>query len=182
MQRRHKKPPKIWLMTDPRLSVGLMAAVQRLPMGSGVIFRHYQLSEEARRSLFKRLQRICARRGHSLFLAGDERRAIQWGADGVHGRTGKRVCGVLSHSAAVHNIRELIEAKRGRADYLFISPVYSTRSHPDARPLGALAFRRLALERGTAKVIALGGMNAARAAMQDRRLVHGWAAIDAFRK
>ena len=43
-----------------------------------------------------------------------------------------------------------------------------------------MAFRRLALLRGDAAIIALGGMNAARARMQDKRLVHGWAAIDAF--
>lgn len=182
MQRRHKKPPKIWLMTDPRLGDGLTTAVQSLPVGSGVIFRHYALNEAARHTLFKRLQRICARRGHSLFLAGDERLARQWGADGFHGRKGKRAQGVISCSAAVHNIRELNEAKRGCADYLFISPVYMTRSHLGARPMGAMAFRQLAQQRGAAKVIALGGMNAARAAMQDRRLIYGWAAIDAFGK
>jgi thiamine-phosphate pyrophosphorylase len=182
MQRRHKKPPKIWLMTDPRLGEKLRGAVQGLRAGSGVIFRHYDSDEKDRRALFKQLRRICARRGHSLFLAGDERRARQWGADGFHNRTAKRSSSPLTRSAAVHNICELAEAKRVRADYLFISPIYRTHSHPGARALGASAFRQLAQQCGAARVIALGGMNAARGAMQDGRVVHGWAAIDAFGK
>ncbi len=180
MQRRHIKPPKIWLMSDPRFGAGLLRAVQRLPAGSGVIFRHYELNEEARELLFWQMRRICARRGHSLFLAGDERQAQRWRADGFHSRTGKRARSRLKRSAAVHNIRELIAAKHARADYLFISPLYATRSHPGARALGPAAFRQLALRRGQALVIALGGMSAAKAAMQDRRVVHGWAAIDSL--
>jgi thiamine-phosphate pyrophosphorylase len=181
MRCRHKKPPKIWLMTDPRLGDRLLGSVQALPMGSGVIFRHYHLDEAARYSLFQKMQRICKRRGHLLFLAGHESLALAWGADGFHDRTGKPPRSKLMRSSAVHDAHELAEAKQGRADYFFISPIYKTRSHSGARPSGAAAFRRLAQRRGNALVIALGGMNAARAAIQDRRVVHGWAAIDALK-
>ena len=51
-----------------------------------------------------------------------------------------------------------------------------------ARALGAMAFHRLALLCRPALVVALGGMNRAAAAKWSRNIVHGWAAIDAFRR
>ena len=186
MRHRHKKHtgkpdlPRIWLMTDPRLGGRLLAAVRRLPAGSGVVFRHYELEPKARRALFRQAARICRQRGHILLLAADERMARGWGADGFHGQSRRQQQSGLLHSASVHNASELAEAQSGGADILFISPLYATRSHPGERTLGVLAFRRLALLSGDAAIIALGGMNAARARMQDKRRVYGWAAIDAF--
>jgi thiamine-phosphate pyrophosphorylase len=171
--------PKIWLMTDPRLGDRLLAAIRRLPKGSGVILRHYQLAEKERQTLFAKTRRICTRRGHRLLLAGPERLARRWHADGFHGRTAGRV-GL--HSAPVHNRREIAEAKRLGAALVFLSPLYATRSHPFARPLGLVRFNQLAKLAHPAKVIALGGMTRNRARSLDAQMVHGWAAIDAFRK
>ena len=61
----------------------------------------------------------------------------------------------------------------GRADALVLSPVFATRSHPGAPPLGPLRFRLLARQ-ARVPVIALGGMTARRAAA----LGAAWAAID----
>jgi thiamine-phosphate pyrophosphorylase len=171
--------PKIWLMTDPRLGAGLLAAIQRLPFGSGVVFRHYQLDDDQRRRLFSKVQRICRRRGHMLLLAGGEKQAMRWHADGFHGRSaGRRT----THSAPVHNVREIAEAKRVGATLMLLSPLYPTSSHPGARPLGLTRFNQLARLAHPAKVIALGGMTRNRAHSLDARTVHGWAAIDAFKK
>jgi thiamine-phosphate pyrophosphorylase len=81
----------------------------------------------------------------------------------------------------VHGVRELGEAKRLRIGLLFVSPVYPTRSHPGARPLGPMQFRQLALLAKPAKVIALGGMTRNRAHALNARICYGWAAIDAFK-
>lgn len=176
-----RKPvPRIWLMTDPRLDDQLLAAIRRLPTGSGVIFRHYALDPKQRKQLFGQVRHICALRGHILMLAGDARTARFWGAYGVHGQgmASRR----LLQSAPVHHHREIKQAKRRRADVLFLSPLLKTRSHPGARALGAMAFHRLALLCRPALVVALGGMNCAEAAKWSRNIVHGWAAIDAFRR
>jgi thiamine-phosphate pyrophosphorylase len=151
-------------MTDPRLGDGLLAAMQRLPMRSGVVFRHYQLPERERSALLVQVRRVCARRGHHLLVAGRD-----------HGRHKGAI------SAPVHGVRELGEAKRLRIGLLFVSPVYPTRSHPGARPLGPMQFRQLALLAKPAKVIALGGMTRNRARALNARICHGWAAIDAFK-
>lgn len=171
--------PKIWLMTDPRLGEGLLAAIRRLPAGSGVVFRHYQLADHERRALFCKVRRICGRRGHVLLLAGTERQARNWHADGFHARLAG---GNLLHSAPVHNIHEISEARRFGAELVFLSPLYATHSHPGARPLGLNRFNQLGRLAHPAKVIALGGVTRNRALALDAQTVHGWAAIDAFRK
>ena len=174
-------------MTDPRLAGGLHAAIQRLPFGSAVIFRNYGQERQARYAEFCAVRRLCKRRGHMVFLAGSERDAMHWHADGYHSQIATRGQSKLFRSAPVHNNKEIARAGIIGADILFVSPIYKTRSHAGARPLGPTGFRRLCLcgrreHKGASHkpIIAVGGMTAALARMQDKRLVHGWAAIDAF--
>src|SRR5439155_26981070 len=42
MHARHPLP-RLWLMTDERQGDGLWAALERMPRGAGVVFRHYSL-------------------------------------------------------------------------------------------------------------------------------------------
>lgn len=179
MRRRHPLP-KIWLMTDPRFGDELLDAICRLPFGSGVIFRHYALDEEQRYKLYRMVKRVCRRRRHVLLLAGDERHAIYWHADGFHQRSARS--SKLIHSVAVHNAQELQQAKRLNADMVLVSPLFATSSHHGQRPLGRLAFNRLAAQAHNVKVIALGGVTRQKARSLNPRLIHGWAAIDTFRK
>lgn len=170
-----KRPlPKNWLMTDPRLGDGLLAAVRKLPSGSGVVFRHYQLATEERLALFQQIQRICRQRGHVLVLAGPD----DWRAHGVHGRSRFRPTQILT--LPVHSLHEIRDARTLRADLMFLSPVFPTRSHPEARALGVMQFSKLARLAGPAKVIALGGMTRNNAQTITRRVSYGWAGIDAF--
>lgn len=173
--------PKIWLMTDPRFGDDLLSAIRRLPFGSGVIFRHYHMGHSDRRALFRRVGHICRQRGHMLVLAGLEADAVRWRADGFHSRTG--MCrSSLPRTAPVHNRTELREALRNQAGVLFVSPMFLTDSHPGAKALGRFAFNALAKQSRTALVVALGGMTNERARTLNPHLIHGWAAIDAFRK
>jgi thiamine-phosphate pyrophosphorylase len=179
LRRQSPKFPKIWLMTDLRLGDALLAAIQRLPAGSGVVFRHYEVDEAERRRLFGQVRRVCRRRGHILLLAGPDGQARAWQADGFHGRAPGKA---RLHSAPAHNPREIAEAKRSGAQLLFLSPLFATRTHPDTRPLGLMRFNQLARLARPAKVIALGGMTRNRARSLDAQTVCGWAAINAFRK
>ena len=178
MHRSHPLP-RIWLMTDERFGNDLLPAIQRLPFKSGVIFRHYATDESARRRLFRQIQRICRKRGHVLLLAGDARKARTWHADGHHQRSLRR--GKSIHSAGVHNPAEIASMKAHAPDLLFVSPVYATNSHAGQRPLGPHGFCRLKKIGGKSNIVALGGMNRQKASMMSRH-IHGWAAIDAFRK
>ncbi len=175
----HAIPP-VWLMTDARVAEGdLLRALARLPAGSAVVLRHYGLSEDERRALFVRLRRVARRRHVRVLIAGDAALARRWGADGHHGIAasagGPRCAGL--HSAPAHDMAELRRARRAGADVLLVSPLFATRSHPGARPLGAARFAALARRAGL-PVIALGGVKPRHAALVRRLGAAGYAAID----
>jgi thiamine-phosphate pyrophosphorylase len=168
--------PRLWLMTDERQDDGLFDALNRLPRGAGVVFRHYSLEPAARRGLFEQVRRIARRRGLLVLLAGEPKLARVWGADGNHGiYAGPR--GLMS--ASVHNLRELRRAERAGADLLFASPVFPTRSHPGGRTLGTFRFGQLIRHTRT-PVIALGGITPKRTRALMQLGAYGWAGIDAW--
>ena len=173
MSKRQTPFPVTWLISDARNDAALERAMARLPRGSGLIFRHYHLSEDERRARFFALKRKARLHGHCIVLAGTLQAARKWRADGAYG-SGK----MLARGSAglrlvtVHSLRELRQAHR--ADAVLLSPVFPTRSHPDGAVLGPLRFLLIARQ-ARVPVIALGGMTARRAG---RFTGHGWAAID----
>lgn len=172
---RSQRLPRLWLLSDERNDAVLEQALRALPRGSGFVFRHYHLATDARRLRWRKLRRIAAARGHVVVLAGSAALAREWGADGVYGgATTPRLSPGLMQIATAHGLRELASARRGGADAVMLSPVFSTRSHPGAATLGPVRFRLIAA-RSDLPVIALGGMTPATA--RRLRWVH-WAAID----
>lgn len=176
--RRRQPLPRLWLMTDERQDEGLWAAVRRLPRGSGIIFRHYHLPPRERAELFRRLRATAQRRGLMPIFAGPAGEATALGAAGCHSREAGKVRTNLIRTAPAHNLREMRAAERAGADLLFLSPVFQTRSHRGAKPLGPLRFMLLARQ-ARVPVIALGGMSGSRARRLDGA-IYGWAAIDAW--
>lgn len=164
--------PRLWLMTDERQGESLWAALERLPRGSGIVFRHYLLPEAERSALFARVRKASRRKRALLLWAGDGRNG---GADGRHGLSRQPTRSL--RTAPVHNLREIRRAERSGATLLFLSPVFPTRSHPDGRTLGRVRFGLLA-QSTKLPVIALGGMDAKRARHVPG--AYGWAAIDAW--
>ena len=158
-------------MTDERQGVGLWAALERLPRGAGVVFRHYATSGAERRALFARILRVARRRGLVLVRGGD---VAFLGEQGVHGRRGM---GLVTWSA--HDRAQAIDGVRAGAEVLFVSPLFTTRSHPGQSPVGPL--RAATLARGLAvTVIALGGMDERRFARIGKLGFDGYAAIDGW--
>lgn len=169
MRPRHPVPRQ-WLMTDERMGDALWPALAGLPRGSGVVVRHYDLSVRDRRALLERIERIGRRRRLVVLGAG------MAASGGIHNaRRGVR--GLLTR--AVHDRREAAAALRARADAVFVSPVFATRSHDRARPLGAVRMGLLVRELPM-PVIALGGMDASRLRRLRPLRIHGWAGVDAW--
>ena len=172
--RRRQPLPQLWLMTDERMGDRLWEALERLPAGGGVVFRHYELPLADRRALFARVAKVARRKRLILLRAGPHE--LGRGEAGTHG-TNRRRHGL--HTRAVHSRREAVAAIRAGADAIFVSPVFATRSHPGAKALGPTRFGLLVRDLDT-PVIALGGMNARRASVLWQIGVYGWAAIDAW--
>jgi len=97
--------------------------------------------------------------------------ALAAGAHGVHLPAGsispKRLRGIVPAQfligVSTHSAEELCKAEAEGADFTVLGPVFPTRSHPDAPPLGLERFGALA--RSVAiPVYALGGVTRANAA------------------
>jgi len=97
-------------------------------------------------------------------LNADPAEAAEWGADGVH-LSSRRLFECSERplgreywvAASCHSDREVEQAMRIGVDFVAISPVYETRSHPTAPSLGWHGFAGL-VERSKAPAYALGGV------------------------
>lgn len=171
--------PNLWLISDARNDAALEAALARLPHGSALVFRHYHLDDAARRTRFDELAAAARAEGHLVILSGSAELAQAWGADGIYGSPESLSVSLGAPSpflrlATAHDAREIALANAAKADGVFLSPVFPTRSHPGGQCLGVATFHELAAQ-AEMPVIALGGMTAERAKMLDWPR---WAAID----
>ncbi|MEN3952274.1 thiamine phosphate synthase [Iodidimonas sp. SYSU 1G8] len=156
--------PPLWFMTDARRVPDPIAAAGALPRGAGVILRDYDAPGRA--DLATRLVRLSRKRGLLVLVAGDVSLAEAVGADGVHlpqwlipraGMIRRRHPRWLL-TAAAHDRKALRRAASAGAHAAFVSPVFSTASHPGAPYLGPAKLS--ALVRGSGiPVYALGGVD-----------------------
>lgn len=166
--------PREWLMTDERMGDRLWEAVDRLPVGAGIIVRHYHLDDADRVELGLRLAERASARHLMLGVAGSRKLAERIGATLVHNPDGP---GELVWSMAVHDESEALAAKG--AALVFVAPVFPTRSHPGRPALGIKRAGELAVLAGC-PAIALGGMDQARFRALRERGFHGFAGIDCW--
>ena len=106
----------------------------------------------------------CARHGARLMLNGAPQEASMLGVDGVHLNRHRLfefkqrpVPADMLLSAACHDARELAQAERIGADFVYLSPVEATLSHADTALLGWAGLRTLCAA-SHVPVYALGGM------------------------
>lgn len=167
----------LWLLSDARNDPILRAALEALPRGSGFVFRHYHLDDQARALRFGALAAVAKASGHLVIAAAEAGTAQRWGADGIYGDATRIAAAPnMWKLATAHDGGELAAAMKAGADGIFLSPVFATRSHPNAKLLGIHGFHVLA-QQSSLPVIALGGMNSRRAAELGWPR---WGAIDAF--
>ena len=169
--------PREWLMTDGRLGSRLWEAVRALPRGSGIVFRHYGMPKEERARLAGQVAAVCRERTLGLAVARDVCLAESLGADLVHNPVGET--SILPTSRSAHSLEEAKAAFDAGASLIFLSPIYSTRSHPGRAPLPNDCARRI-VAACPIPVIALGGMNRTRFTELEKDGFYGWAGIDAW--
>ncbi len=158
----------------------LRTARSRLDSGVRMVqFRSKTIPETNRALLLKALYPWCREKGVALIYNGEVgvgRAMLDYGiADGLHLSSAqlmalrqRPVDDIHWLSASVHNEEELHQARKLEVDFVSLSPVRATQSHPQAQPLGWERFAELARQ-AHCPVYALGGMaladvSAARAA------------------
>jgi 8-oxo-dGTP diphosphatase len=129
-----------------------------------VQLRAHRLDPAAYRRLAEQVLRLCRGAGARLLLNGDSALVRALRADGVH-LTSRRLLACRERplgadqwvAASCHNRHEVLHAHRIGVDFIVVSPVQPTASHPDVRPLGWKGLRELT-ELARVPVYALGGM------------------------
>lgn len=170
--------PDRWLVTDAARLPDPLPAAAALPRGTGVLFRHYELTAAGRLQLAQRLAELCRSRGLYFVVAGDARLALSCNADGLHLPQGllHLAAGLACRyphralTAAAHDEAAIAQAARAGVDAVLISPVFPTASHPGSAGLGVVRFAMLAqkAQRQGLGVYALGGIDGT----SERRLCH----------
>lgn len=166
--RRRQTLPKMWLMTDRRGGDPAKLAA-KLPRGSGVVFRHFDMTPKKRAKLFAKVRAVARRRSLVLMVATQPDARGRWSAI-------EPVTGLLAMT--VHSRREYLAAWREGADMVFVSPVFATRTHAKARPIGPVRLG-LMLD-GRLPAYALGGMSGRTVKRLNGLGLQGWGGIDAF--
>jgi thiamine-phosphate pyrophosphorylase len=173
-------------VTDERRGGDPLALAARLPRGSTLIFRHYEVPD--RSVIAIKLAVVCRKNRLKLRVAGDLDLAIRVRAglhlpDGLAKHAGPRIRlwqrrgGALT--VAAHDRSGLRRAAELGAEAALLSPLFPTKSHPGVKPLGLQAFRRLA--RGAdLPVIALGGVDRTSVLLLKKAPIAGVAAIGAL--
>jgi thiamine-phosphate pyrophosphorylase len=168
--------PPLALMTDDERLADPHGAAAALPRGSLVIVRSRDSARRA--ALAHAMLALARRRGLFVLVADDPALAARLGADGLHlpekrvpeaGRWRARHPAWLI-SAAMHGARPADP----NLDFVFLSPVFATRSHPGRGPIGAIR-ANLRAQSLSVPVYALGGIEA-----RNARLLHGFAGIAAI--
>jgi thiamine-phosphate pyrophosphorylase len=173
-------------VTDERRGGDPLALAARLPRGSTLIFRHYDAPD--RSVLAIELARICREKRIRLLVAGDAALAGRLRAglhlpDGLAARPSPAIR-LWSRrgrplTAAAHDRMGIARAGRLGVQAALLSPLFPTLSHPGAKALGLLAFRRLA--RGAAvPVMAMGGIDRTTVPLVKTLPLAGLAAVSAF--
>lgn len=182
--------PSTYLITgepENEPDVFLRRLNQALARGSRLIqLRAKQLSKGSLLNLYRQAQGMTMSYGATLLLNGSPAQAQAVEAEGVH-LTSARLMGLDSRplpsdqwvAASCHTAEELTHACRIGVDFVVVSPLRATRSHPDAVPMGWRGLRGLT-EAATCPVYALGGMAQADLGQAWRHGAQGIAAVRAL--
>ena len=82
-------------------------------------------------------------------------------------------------ATTVHSLKEIRISKTIKFDFIFIAPVYKTRTHPFTRPINPLRFISLCKE-SNSRVFALGGIDDQNFKRLKNKFLYGFGAISYF--
>lgn len=160
----------LYVITDEALAGGIPHAViaQRAVAGGATAV---QLRDKGRSPrdlvVIGRQIRTITRQAGTLFFVNDRLDvALACGADGVHLGQGDLRCDTARQLAppgflvgvSAGSVEEAVQAEREGADYVALSPVFSTASKHDAGPGHGLALLRAMRSAVRIPVIAIGGI------------------------
>jgi 8-oxo-dGTP diphosphatase len=184
-------PDRYLVTPDPGddLAAFLAQLESRLREGIRLVqLRAKSLSDEVYADLARQCVTLCQKYNANLMLNADPAVVVEVGAQGVHLDSG-RLKSLQQRpfakdgpnakwvSASCHSLQQLEQAAKLGADFVMLSPVAATASHPDTVPLGWSQFQALT-DWASFPVYALGGMTTGDL---DQAFAHGAQGVAAIR-
>ena len=159
--------PPILYLTDEVRAPNPLPTIKKLKIGSGVIFRHYNI--KSRFKLGLKVKKACHEKKLLFLVARDYSLAHKLNADGLHlpeyillnpslkiRLWRQRPNKIITASAHCH--KSLIKCAALSVDAALVSPVFPTESHLNETALGISRFQKLA-QKAQIPIYALGGIN-----------------------
>ena len=163
-------PDRYLITPEPGVETSRFLAELDRALSKGVSLlqlRARHLSDIEYKALIPDVLQHCRQAHARLLLNAEPELAKAFGAAGVH-LTSERLMALSTRplddtylvAASCHTPQQLEHAVNLGLDFVVVSPVQTTSSHPGARPLGFTGLRELT-ERASIPVYALGGMQVA---------------------
>lgn len=185
-----KQLPKLLFLTDEKRHQtinDILLIIDKLPILSGVIFRHY--NHIKRNEFAQILRNYCDEKGLLFIVAGDEQLANNINADGIHlpeWMVNEKSCNPIWTrnndkilTTAAHSPKALEQAHSINADAALLSPVLDTKSHPNADVIGIENLIKWC-KNSPVPVYALGGISKANTEVINKANIIGIASSGAF--
>ncbi|MEM9571334.1 MAG: thiamine phosphate synthase [Pseudomonadota bacterium] len=155
--------PPLLLLTDPERIPNPVSLVDKLPAGSGLIYRHF--GAEDRFEIAARLSQKCKEHKIAFLISADPDLARATNAAGIHwpekwisrARRWQRCFRIQTASA--HTPHAIRTARNAGMDAALVSTVFVSASSSAGRPIGSIRLRKLQQTAGI-PLYGLGGINA----------------------
>ncbi len=184
--------PEFYPIVDGDLAdeIALFAKLETLCQGAFTLaqWRVRAKNEAAYLTVTRRAIDYCKPYGLKLILNSEPMMAFQMGAAGVH-LTSRRLMALQQRpltqecwvAASCHKLEEIRQAERIGVDFILLSPVLATPSHPEALPMGWDQFGAL-VDQANLPVFALGGVSRGSLDQAKQMGAQGIAGIRGFSK
>ncbi len=160
----------LYFITDSKLTKKTVLKDVESALKAGVKIIQYREKDKNTQDMVKEageIKKLCKKSGAMLVINDRVDIALAVDADGVHlgnedmpFRIARKILGSNKIiGLTVHNIKEALKAERKGADYIGISPVFETRTKPDAGMPSGIKFVREVKEKIKIPPVAIGGIN-----------------------
>lgn len=171
--------------------------IKNLPKDCAIIVRQYEMSKAQRENFAQKIIATARPLGLKILIAKDFALAKKLKADGVHFsdqdslkinfKIAKKYCRNFIFSFSCHSLKSVLKAFKLKPDVIFISPIFATSSHLDAKILGIKNLAKITLKTKSknycnSAIYALGGINENNLIAIRKLKIAGFGAIDLFLK
>ena len=183
--------------TDRNKVLDFKKTIANLPKNSAIIIREYDLDKKAREIFAREIVSLARPRGFIILVGKDLALAHKIKADGVHFSDFDQLTPQVFKkesfpkkfifSLACHSFKSILSSAKLRADLVFISPIFPTTSHSDAKKFGLRNLAKIAVKTKKPSyclppIFALGGVNLENIKSIRKLGISGFGAIELFTK